>query len=192
MTCFQLKRGCATRGGLGGLQLDQLFNNRLSSFKSASEMLLDNDRGRFVTTYNSEYLCQKQDGGDVVLCTLSMKMSEPMPAKNEKMKGKPMMSVKGGKRRGEKVQQGWKVTKGARERIPGGCRGNFGNTMQLGKMTCSKYEDKSTQSMKMINGGLGKPSRGKSDVFLNIVQKAFDPPPPPLFEHLSYFAGGVF
>ena len=26
---------------------------------------------------------------------------------------------------------------------------------------------------------LGKPSRGKSDVFLNIVQKAFDPPPPP-------------
>ena len=38
---------------------------------------------------------------------------------------------------------------------------------------------------------LGKPSRGKSDVFLNIVQKAFDPPPL-LFEHLSYFAGGVF
>ena len=25
---------------------------------------------------------------------------------------------------------------------------------------------------------LGKPSRGKSEVFLNIVQKAFDPPPP--------------
>ena len=154
MTCFQLKRGCATRGGLGGLQLDQLFNNRLSSFKSASEMLLDNDRGRFVTTYNSEYLCQKQDGGDVVLCTLSMKMSEPMPAKNEKMKGKPMMSAKGGKRRGEKVQQGWKVTKGARERIPGGRRGNFGNTIQSGKMACSKSEDKSTQTMKMINGGL--------------------------------------
>ena len=40
--------------------------------------------------------------------------------------------------------------------------------------------------------GLGKPSRGKSAVFLNIVQKAFDPPPPLLFEHLSYFAGGVF
>ena len=39
---------------------------------------------------------------------------------------------------------------------------------------------------------LGKPSRGKSDVFLNIVQKAFDPPPPLLFEHLSYFAGGIF
>ena len=31
----------------------------------------------------------------------------------------------------------------------------------------------------------------KSAVFLNIVQKAFDPPPL-LFEHLSYFAGGVF
>ena len=29
----------------------------------------------------------------------------------------------------------------------------------------------------------------KSAVFLNIVQKAFDPPPL-LFEHLSYFAGG--
>ena len=27
--------------------------------------------------------------------------------------------------------------------------------------------------------------------FFNIVQKAFDPPPL-LFEHLSYFAGGVF
>ena len=27
-------------------------------------------------------------------------------------------------------------------------------------------------------GTLGKPSRGKSDVFLNIVQKAFGPPPP--------------
>ena len=38
---------------------------------------------------------------------------------------------------------------------------------------------------------LGKPSRGKSEVFLNIVQKAFAPPPL-LFEHLSYFAGGVF
>ena len=37
---------------------------------------------------------------------------------------------------------------------------------------------------------LGKPSFQKSAVFFNIVQKAFDPPP--LFEHLSYFAGGVF
>ena len=35
------------------------------------------------------------------------------------------------------------------------------------------------------------PSCEKSAVFLNIVQKAFDPPPL-LFEHLSYFAGGVF
>ena len=38
---------------------------------------------------------------------------------------------------------------------------------------------------------LGKPTRKKSAVFLNIVQKAFDPLPL-LFEHLSYFAGGVF
>ena len=38
---------------------------------------------------------------------------------------------------------------------------------------------------------LGKPTFQKSAVFLNIVQKAFDPPPL-LFEHLSYFAGGVF
>ena len=38
---------------------------------------------------------------------------------------------------------------------------------------------------------LGMPSFKKSAVFLNIVQKAFDPPPL-LFEHLSYFAGGVF
>ena len=38
---------------------------------------------------------------------------------------------------------------------------------------------------------LGKPPFQKSAVFFNIVQKAFDPPPL-LFEHLSYFAGGVF
>ena len=38
---------------------------------------------------------------------------------------------------------------------------------------------------------LGMPPFQKSAVFLNIVQKAFDPPPL-LFEHLSYFAGGVF
>ena len=38
---------------------------------------------------------------------------------------------------------------------------------------------------------LGMPCFQKSAVFLNIVQKAFDPPPL-LFEHLSYFAGGVF
>ena len=102
-------------------------------------MLLDNDCGRFVTTYNSEYLCQKQDGGDVVLCTLSMKMSEPMPAKNEKMKGKPMILVKGGKRRGEKFQQGWKVTKGARERNPQGWRGNFGNTIIKKVLLCVTF-----------------------------------------------------
>ena len=38
---------------------------------------------------------------------------------------------------------------------------------------------------------LGKPPFQKSAVFFNIVQKAFHPPPL-LFEHLSYFAGGVF
>ena len=39
-----------------------------------------------------------------------------------------------------------------------------------------------------VGKSLGKPSCKKSEVFLNIVQKAFDPPPL-LFEHLS---GGVF
>ena len=38
---------------------------------------------------------------------------------------------------------------------------------------------------------LGMPSFQKNAIFLNIVQKAFDPPPL-LFEHLSYFAGCVF
>ena len=38
---------------------------------------------------------------------------------------------------------------------------------------------------------LGMPSPKKSAVFFNIVQKAFAPPPL-LFEHLSYFAGGIF
>ena len=44
---------------------------------------------------------------------------------------------------------------------------------------------------KLLNSSKGKPSYKKSAVFFNIVQKAFDPPPL-LFEHLSYFAGGVF
>ena len=39
-------------------------------------------------------------------------------------------------------------------------------------------------------GLLGMPPFQKSAVFFNIVQKAFDPPL--LFEHLSYFAGGIF
>ena len=43
----------------------------------------------------------------------------------------------------------------------------------------------------LIISTLGMPSFQKSAVFLNIVQKAFDPPPL-LFEHLSYFAGGIF
>ena len=42
------------------------------------------------------------------------------------------------------------------------------------------------ENSSLVSYALGKPSRGKSEVFLNIVQKAFD------FEHLSYFAGGVF
>ena len=56
--------------------------------------------------------------------------------------------------RGEKLQQGWKVRKGARERNPQGGRGNFGNAIQLGKMACSKSEDKSTQTTKVIDRGL--------------------------------------
>ena len=44
---------------------------------------------------------------------------------------------------------------------------------------------------KFVTVTLGMPSFQKSAVFFNIVQKAFDPPPL-LFEHLSYFAGGVF
>ena len=39
--------------------------------------------------------------------------------------------------------------------------------------------------------GKGKAPFQKRAVFLNIFQKAFCPPPL-LFEHLSYFAGGVF
>ena len=38
---------------------------------------------------------------------------------------------------------------------------------------------------------LGKPSRGKSDVFLNIVQKAFDPPPP-FYLNICPILRGVF
>ena len=44
---------------------------------------------------------------------------------------------------------------------------------------------------KSINGDKGSPPLRKVQFFFNIVQKAFDPPPL-LFEHLSYFAGGVF
>ena len=51
------------------------------------------------------------------------------------------------------------------------------------------------------NFELGKPSRKKSAVFLNIVQKAFDPHPPfylnicPILQGVFFkrvFAGGVF
>ena len=38
----------------------------------------------------------------------------------------------------------------------------------------------------------GKPSRKKNAVFFNIVQKAFDPPPPHLFEHyVVNFSEGI-
>ena len=47
------------------------------------------------------------------------------------------------------------------------------------------------KEIKAVRALLGMPPFQKSAVFLNIVQKAFDPPPL-LFEHLSYFAGGVF
>ena len=41
-------------------------------------------------------------------------------------------------------------------------------------------------------GPLGKPSRKKSAVLFNIVQKAFDPPTPPSFEHyVVNFSEGI-
>ena len=46
-----------------------------------------------------------------------------------------------------------------------------------------------TKARKRVS--LGMPPFQKSAVFLNIVQRPFAPPPL-LFEHLSYFAGGVF
>ena len=38
---------------------------------------------------------------------------------------------------------------------------------------------------------LGKPSWEKSAVFLNIVQKAFDPPPPSFEHHVVNFSEGI-
>ena len=67
----------------------------------------------------------------------------------------------------------------------------------LGNITISAYLyvvlklEPCTFCSEKVDKSLGKPSCKKSAVFFNIVQKAFDPPPL-LFEHLSYFAGGVF
>ena len=41
-------------------------------------------------------------------------------------------------------------------------------------------------------GPLGKPTCKKSEVFLNIVQKAFDPPPSPFYLNICPILQGVF
>ena len=68
---------------------------------------------------------------------------------------------------------------------------------QAGTIICLTFakiystSSSSSSSVSFSSLSLGMPPFQKSAVFLNIVQKAFDPPPL-LFEHLSYFAGGVF
>ena len=69
----------------------------------------------------------------------------------------------------------------------------------LNENPCSDYHHKYDYDggddiiLKNDDGDDDKGSRPlrKVQFFFNIVQKAFDPPPL-LFEHLSYFAGGVF
>ena len=65
-------------------------------------------------------------------------------------------------------------------------RPNNHQTLQIGRIFGWNVEGST-----FILTDLGMPPFQKSAVFFNIVQKAFGPPPL-LFEHLSYFAGGVF
>ena len=104
-----------------------------------------NDLGRFVTTYNSEYSCQRKDFGDRILCTLSVELTtKNKPIKNEIVQGKTL--VKEGKRRGEKAQEGWKVRKGARERNP---EGVFAK--RRSDRIAASRENKSTQTQNLTD-----------------------------------------
>ena len=104
-----------------------------------------NDLGRFVTTYNSEYSCQRTDFGDSILCTLSVELTtKNKPIKSEIVWGKT--SVKEGKRRGEKMQEGWKVTQGARERNP-----ERVFAKRRSDRIAASRENKSTQTQKLTD-----------------------------------------
>ena len=56
---------------------------------------------------------------------------------------------------------------------------------------CNRYLTLLAKSLSHTSP-LGKPSRKKSAVFLNIVQKAFDPPPPPFIWTFVLFCRGCF
>ena len=104
-----------------------------------------NDLGRFVTTYNSEYSCQRMDGGESILCTLSIElMTKKKPAKNEIVRGKTLVRERNG--RGTKVQEGWKVIQGARERNPEGVIAKWGSD----RIAASR-ENKSIQTQKLTD-----------------------------------------
>ena len=101
-----------------------------------------NDLGRFITTYNSEFTCQRYNGGgDEIFCKLSLELTAKKKSiKNEIVGGR--RSVKEGKRRRGERLEGWKVTKGARERNPEAKK----ETKKLG---VSSKENKGTQTQKL-------------------------------------------
>ena len=118
-----------------------------------------NDLGRFVTTYNSEYSCQRTDGGDEILCKLSVQLTtQKKSTQNEIVGGKQF--VKEGKSRRGETGQGWKVTKGARERNP---KGFFGPKKQSDKYAVSCSENKGTQTQKLTD----RSSRAVEDIWNN-------------------------
>ena len=104
-----------------------------------------NDLGRFVTTYNSEYSCQRTEGGERILYTLSIElMTKKKPIKNEIVQGKTLVKERNG--RGTKVQEGWKVLKGAREKNHEGVFAKWGSN----RIAASR-ENKSTQTQKLTD-----------------------------------------
>ena len=134
---------------------DQSVRRRLEEMQGYS----GNDLGRFVTTYNSEYSCQRTEGGDRILCKLSVQLTtQKKSIQNEIVGGKQF--VKEGKSRRGETGQGWKVTKGARERNP---KGFFGPKKQSDKYAVSYSENKGTQTQKLTY----RSSRAVEDIWKN-------------------------
>ena len=55
-----------------------------------------------------------------------------------------------------------------------------------------EHMQSSDTSIYSVTSNLGKPSFKKSAVFFNIVQKAFDPPPPSFEHYVVNFSEGIY
>ena len=142
-----------------------------------------NDLGRFVTTYNSEY--SRTDGWDGIVCKLSVQLTTKKKSTQNEIVGGKQFVKEGKSRRGE-TGQGWKVTKGARERNP---KGFFGPKKQSDRYAVSCSKNKGTQTQKLTD----RSSRAVEDMWKNKKMQR------PNLENLSkvqntsmYFHSNVF